>query len=545
MITTLAVIILAAVVVVVLLLMGVLSNISAVANRSQQQIYAMAEHEGRTDAMSRTLKTALEKTEQTSNTEVSQVREEVSASLKAQADALQQRLADVSSALQRQQSAAEQHMAQTSSALERLGRASAEEAARERAENAAQAKLVREEVARNLKTNGDALMERVAELTVALRNQQFDFHQQMGRITQNSDRRIAELQQLFEQQLRRFEDGVDARLDQMRSAVDDQVQLTLDRGLGESFRQVRQRLDAVQQNLAEMQSLASNVGDLRRVLTNVSRRGNWGVVRLSSLLEGALSTDQYAADVKTRRGSEDRVQFAVRLPGREPGDDKAVWLPIDAGVSLAMYQRLIDARDGSDAAEIEEAGAAMEAEIRSRAQSIREKFIDPPATTDFAVMFLPVEGLYAEVLRRDGLAEEIQRDSRVVVSGPTTLSALLNSLQMGFRTLVLEQRSLEVWRLLSAVKGEFDGFGRVLGDVQAKLQEASSTISTVESHAREMQQKLGDVRELRLDEAIPAFASAALPAAAEATDPAATPEPEPVRVNAPAEPSEPTVARFE
>jgi DNA recombination protein RmuC len=318
----------------------------------------------------------------------------------------------------------------------------------------------------------------------------------------------------------------------------------MDRGLGESFRMVRQQLDTVQQNLSEMQSLASNVGDLRRVLTNVSRRGNWGVVRLSSLLEASLSADQYAADVRTKRGSEDRVQFAVRLPGREPGDDKAVWLPIDAGVSLAMYQRLIDARDGSDANEVEEAGAAMEAEIRSRAQAIREKFVDPPQTTDFAVMFMPVEGLYAEVLRRHGLAEEIQRDSRVVVTGPTTLAALLNSLQMGFRSLAIEQRSIEVWRLLAAVKSQFDEFGQVLGAVQAKLHEASTTISAVETHARQMQQQLGNVGELELSQA--AFANAALPAgdANESTEEASdTRETVAVPTSVPSE--QPAAARFE
>jgi DNA recombination protein RmuC len=272
-----------------------------------------------------------------------------------------------------------------------------------------------------------------------------------------------------------------------------------------------------------MQQLASNVSDFRRVLTNVSGRGSWGVVKLSSLLEGSLAPGQYAADVQTRRDSDERVKFAVRLPGREPGDDKAVWLPIDAGFPLGAYQRLISARDGGDPNEIETASGALENALTVRARAVGEKFLDPPQTTDFAVMFLPVEGLYAEVLRRQGLAEVLQRDCRVVVCGPTTLAALLNSLQMGFRTLAIEQRSIEVWRLLGAVRTQFDDFGRVLGAVQAKLQEASTSISAVETNARAIKERLQDVPGLPAVEAWSRPASV-LPAL-ETDDEPAVPEP--------------------
>jgi len=547
-VTTLTFLTLAAVVIMVLLLLGVLGRLSTVASRSQQQIYSMAEHEGRTDDEYRTLKKALEKIDRAfaeeagqlrseSLGQVRQLRDELATSLNDQAGTLVQRLTEVNAALQKQQASAQQYTEYVNRSLERLNRVLAEDAARARGENAAQAKLMRDEVSRNLKGQSDSLMERVAELTVALRNQQYAFHQEIGRSNQNNDRRLGELQQVFEKQLRRFEDGVDARLEQMRAAVDDQVQLTLDRGLGESFRLVRQQLETVQHNLSEMQSLASNVGDLKRVLTNVSTRGNWGVVRLASLLEQALSADQYAADVKTKRGSEERCQYAVRLPGKGAGREDAVWLPIDAGIPLSFYQRLIDARDGGDAGEIEAACAGLEGHVKARARFIQENFLDPPQTTEFALMFLPVEGMYAEVLRRHGLTDELQRESRIVVTGPTTLAALLNSLQMGFRTLAIEQRSMEVWRLLGAVKTEFDQFGRVLGAVQAKLQEASSTINDVQAHASELQTQLADVRELSIEEARAAIASPALPTAEAPTEPA--PEetrPEPDATPAGAEP---------
>jgi DNA recombination protein RmuC len=327
----------------------------------------------------------------------------------------------------------------------------------------------------------------------------------------------------------------------MRAAVDEQVQATMDRGLGETFRDVRAQLESVQQNLKEMQQLASNVSDFRRVLTNVSSRGSWGVVRLSSLLEQSLSAGQYAADVKTKRDSDERVKFAVRLPGREAGDDRPVWLPIDAGFPLGAYQRLISARDGGDATEIDTVGAALENALTVRARAVGDKFLDPPFTTDFAVMFLPVEGLYAEVLRRQGLAESLQRECRVVVCGPTTLAALLNSLQMGFRTLAIEQRSIEVWRLLGAVRTQFDSFGRVLGAVQAKLQEASTSISAVETDARAIQERLQDVPVLPVAEAWSRPASV-LPAL-ETDDDEAVPEPaavvpaEPVAVEHPTDPA--------
>jgi DNA recombination protein RmuC len=414
--TTFAIIILVAIAIALALLVAVRASIAAVASRVQQQLFENADHTGRIEAQSRQLKVSLEKLDRAFGEDATrarnegvvhlrQVREALAADLKSQADELAGRVDRLGSELQQREGAVRQYLERVDAALERHGRATAEEAARTRGEAAAQARLMREEVTRHIKGHGDVMTERVAELTVALRNQQYDFHQQVGLLTQATERRMTELQQVFEKQLRRFEDGVDGRLEQMRAAVDEQVQATMDRGLGETFRDVRAQLESVQQNLKEMQQLASNVSDFRRVLTNVSSRGSWGVVRLSSLLEQSLSAGQYAADVKTKRDSDERVKFAVRLPGREAGDDRPVWLPIDAGFPLGAYQRLISARDGGDATEIDTVGAALENALTVRARAVGDKFLDPPFTTDFAVMFLPVEGLYAEVLRRQGLAE--------------------------------------------------------------------------------------------------------------------------------------------
>jgi DNA recombination protein RmuC len=268
-----------------------------------------------------------------------------------------------------------------------------------------------------------------------------------------------------------------------------------------------------------MQTLAAGVGDLKRVLTNVKTRGTWGEVQLGALLEQMLAPEQYAANVETRRGSGERVEFAIRLPGR---DDAAVWLPIDAKFPREDYERLLAAHDRADREAIEQAEKALDACIRQEAKTIRDKYIEPPATTDFAVMFLPIEGLYAEVLRRPGLAEYLQREYRVTLTGPTTFAALLNSLQMGFRTLAIEKRSSEVWALLGAVKTEFGKFAEVLARTKKKLDEASNTIGNAEVRTRAIERKLRGV------EALPAPAAGGLldiaPEDADADEPARTPE---------------------
>jgi len=283
------------------------------------------------------------------------------------------------------------------------------------------------------------------------------------------------------------------QLETMRQTVDEKLQGTLEKRLGESFRLVSERLELVHRGLGEMQSLAAGVGDLKRVLTNVKTRGTWGEVQLGSLLEQMLAPEQYARNVATAGGSE-RVEFAVRLPG--PGDDPAapVWLPIDAKFPREDYERLLDAQDRADGEAAEEAARGLEQRLRQCALEIARKYIAPPHTTDFGILFLPTEGLYAEALRRPGLADSLQREHRVVLAGPTTLAALLSSLQMGFRTLAIQKRSSEVWALLGAVKTEFQKYGEVLDRVQRKLAEASRTIDEeVARRTRAIQRRLREV----------------------------------------------------
>jgi DNA recombination protein RmuC len=303
-----------------------------------------------------------------------------------------------------------------------------------------------------------------------------------------------------------------AKLEEMRKTVDEKLHATLEQRLGESFKLVSDRLEQVHRGLGEMQTLAAGVGDLKKVLTNVKTRGTWGEVQLAALLDQVLTAEQYASNVATRPGSNDRVEFAIRLPGREVGEP--VWLPIDAKFPSEDYQRLVDAQERADVVGVEAAGKALETRLKDEARTIREKYIQPPHTTDFAILYLPTEGLYAEALRRPGLAEALQRDQRVSLAGPTTLAAMLNSLQMGFRTLAIEQRSSEVWAVLGAVKTEFSKFGEALAHTKKKLQEASNTIDKAEVRTRAVTRKLKEV------EALPAVAAVAL--IGESLDDAAT-----------------------
>ncbi len=284
------------------------------------------------------------------------------------------------------------------------------------------------------------------------------------------------------------------RLEQMRLTVDEKLQGTLERRLGESFKLVSERLEAVQRGLGEMRSLASGVGDLKKVLANVKVRGTWGEVQLGSLLEQMLSPEQFARNVATRPGNE-RVEYVIRMPGHDPEAGELL-LPVDAKFPMEDYQRLIEASERGDGAAVEEAGRALEVRIKGCARDVRDKYLNPPATTDFALLFLPTEGLYAEVLRRPGLSDLLQREYKVVVSGPTTLAALLNSLQMGFRTLAIQRRSSEVWQVLGAVKTEFGKFGQVIEKVEKKLQEATNTLGDVAVRRRALERKLRAVQEL-------------------------------------------------
>lgn len=350
---------------------------------------------------------------------------------------------------------------------ERTDRLLREELARSREDLAGQTKHLREEVGGNVRGVGETVEKR------------------LDLVRETIDRRLLGLQEENHK-----------KLEEMRATVDEKLQGTLEKRLGEAFQQVSERLEAVHQGLGEMQTLAIGVGDLKRVLTNVKNRGTFGETRLESLLEQTLASTQWQAQVQVKRGSAERVDFGVRMPGAEGDDGQPVWLPIDAKFPQEDYERLLEAHAQGDVEAEAQAGQALEQRVMGEARSIRDKYLSPPLTTDFAVLFLPTEGLYAEVLRRDGLVDRMQRDCRVTVAGPTTLLAILNSLQMGFRTLAIQKRSAEVWKVLGAVKTEFGKFGGILDKVEKKLQEASNTITEASSKTRNIERRLTKVQEL-------------------------------------------------
>jgi len=318
---------------------------------------------------------------------------------------------------------------------------------------------------------------------------------QLQLVSESNARRMVEVRETLEQQLAQLQQTNSAKLDEMRKTVDEKLQTTLETRLGESFKQVADRLEQVHKGLGEMQSLAVGVGNLQRVLTNVKTRGVFGEVQLEALLEQVLTTDQYAKQVETKPRSGQRVDFAIRFPGR--GDDGSpVWLPIDAKFPRDDYERLLDAHERVDLAAVELAGKALEARIRSEAKSIAENYLAAPHTTDFAILFLPVESLYAEVLRRPGLMDAIQRQHRVTLAGPTTLLAMLNSLHMGFRTLALEQQASEVWKVLGAVKTEFERYGEWVARIKEQVAKASDTLDKADTRAKQMRLALRKVEAL-------------------------------------------------
>jgi DNA recombination protein RmuC len=359
---------------------------------------------------------------------------------------------------------------------------------------------VREEIAKNREETAQAFRQSREELTGALKGVGDTLYQQSGLLTQTTDKKLDMLREAVEQRLQAIQADNTKQLDQMRATVDEKLQGTLEKRLGESFKQVSERLEQVYKGLGEMQSLAAGVGDLKRVLTNVKTRGTWGEVQLGAMLEQVLTPDQYAANVAVKEGGE-RVEFAIKLPGRGEDEKEVVWLPIDAKFPVEDYQRLMDAQEKADAESAEGAAKHLEARIKQCAGDICGKYLNPPKTTDFGILFLPTEGLFAEVIRRTGLVEFVQRECRVVIAGPTTLWALLNSLQMGFRTLAIEKRSSEVWNLLSAVKTEWTKYGDVLTKVQKKIHEASDTIEQAQTRTRAIGRKLKDVQELPAAEA--------------------------------------------
>ncbi|MFB3853846.1 MAG: DNA recombination protein RmuC [Vicinamibacterales bacterium] len=392
-------------------------------------------------------------------------------------------------------SALEARLRAIEDAEERAGRALRDEMARSRAESAATGAALRQEVLATVARMGELLGTAVSSVSEVQKDGLESFGRQLHALTESNERKLEAVRTAVEDRLRSLQEDNAARLEQVRVTVDERLQGTLEARLSESFRAVSERLEQVHRGLGEMQALASGVGDLKRVLTNVKTRGTWGEVQLGALLEQVLTPDQYESNVATCEGSGERVEFAIRLPGRD-GSDRPVWLPIDAKFPLEDYQRLLEAADRGDGEGVEQASRQLEARVRSFARDIRTKYLDPPHTTDFAILYLPTEGLYAEVLRRPGLTDALQRDARVVAAGPTTIWAILNSLQMGFRTLAIEKRSSEVWAVLGAVKTHFGRFGELLSGVQKKLQEATNKMDGVARQSRSIERKLREVQEL-------------------------------------------------
>jgi DNA recombination protein RmuC len=340
-----------------------------------------------------------------------------------------------------------------------------------------QAQTGREEQASILKRFGDML------------------NQALTTLTESNAQRMEQVRATLESKIKDLQADNGARLEEMRKTVDEKLHATLEQRLGESFKLVSDRLEKVHQGLGEMQQLAIGVGDLKRVLTNVKTRGTWGEVQLEMLLEQILTPEQYAKNVETVPGSGERVEFAIKLPGTDK-DLGPVWMPIDAKFPKEQYERLVEAADRADAESVAVAGRELERAVRFEAKKISEKYLSPPLTTDFAILFLPTEGLYAEVMRRPGLADDLQRVNRITIAGPSTLSAFVNSLQMGFRTLALEKRSSEVWQVLGAVKTEFGKFGDVLAATKTTLEKAARNIDMAETRSRQMARKLKSVEAL-------------------------------------------------
>jgi DNA recombination protein RmuC len=361
--------------------------------------------------------------------------------------------------------------------LAKTGEANAQQLEAMRHAITLQAKAGREEQAGALRHFGDTL------------------NQTLATLTESNAQRMGEIRGTLEAKIRDLQADNGARLEEMRRTVDEKLHATLEHRLGESFKLVSDRLDKVHQGLGEMQQLAIGVGDLKRVLTNVKSRGTWGEVQLGMLLEQMLTVDQYAKNVETVPGSGERVEFAIKLPGLTDGGTP-VWMPIDAKFPKEQYERMAEAADRADAEGVALAVRDLERVLKSEARTICQKYISPPLTTDFGILFLPTEGLYAEVMRRPGLADEIQRTCRITIAGPSTLCALLNSLQMGFRTLALEKRSSEVWQVLGAVKTEFGKFGDVLATTRMTLERAAKNIEQAETRSRQMSRKLKSVEAL-------------------------------------------------
>ena len=388
--------------------------------------------------------------------------------------------------------------------LRLMGRASsnsAEQAMRSelrdaREEAAKRSHELREEVSGSLDKTAQTLTSTVGQLGNVQKQQLESVTAQVQALVETNPQRLEGLRATISEQLGEMREANEKKLEEMRRTVDEKLQGTLEKRLGESFKLVREQLDAVHKGLGEMQSLATGVGDLKNVLTNVKVRGTWAEYQLGAILEQVLTPEQFDRNVATHENSSERVEFAIRLPGRSDDPNDCVWLPIDSKFPQEDYIRLTEASKSADAEAVAQSTRELMRSVTQSAKTIAEKYLNPPHTTDFAVLYLPTEGLYAEVLRQPGMVSQLQQDYRVVVSGPTTIAALLNSLRLGFRSLAIEQQASEVWQVLAAVKTEFGKFGEVLDKVKKQLATASNTIDQTQTRTRAMARKLQKVEQL-------------------------------------------------
>lgn len=451
------------------------------------------------DARLRAMEKTQERTEQMLREELARLRNEQNSAFREQRQELMQSLQTFGDAVaQRMMETAGAQKSQMeifSAQLASFAQSSAERLDGVRAETQTGARQLRQEVVATLGSISETMSKTMGELSHLQKIQLDAMSAGIAQLSDTNDKKLEAVRFAVESKLQNIQTDNASQLEQMRQTVDEKLQGTLEKRLGESFQQVSQRLELVHKGLGEMQSLATGVGDLKKVLTNVKTRGTWGEVQLGALLEQALSPEQYASNISPN-GSGERVEFAVRLPGQNADNEDVVWLPIDAKFPVEDYQRLIEAQERGDAAGVETAGKQLENRVKASAADICRKYLNPPKTTDFGIMFLPIEGLFAEVIRRTGLTETIQRECRVVIAGPTTLWSILNSLQMGFRTLTIQKRSSEVWTLLAAVKTEWNKYGDILDNVQNKLHSAADTIEKAKARSRAIGRRLKDVQEL-------------------------------------------------
>jgi len=370
-----------------------------------------------------------------------------------------------------------------------------------REESRSAGKELREEVSAGLKSTNETLSETLERLGKVQNEQLEGMTKQLKELIESNQLALDRVRSTFDSRVKSLQEGNEKKLEEMRKTVDEKLHDTLEKRLGESFKIVGERLEAVHKGLGEMQTLATGVGDLKRVLTNVKARGTWAEVQLGAILEQILTTEQYAKNVCVKADSAERVEYAIRLPGPKDDPDACVWLPIDSKFPQEDYVRLQDAADKADPEAVQAATDALARAVRVAAKDIHDKYVNPPSTTDFGIMFLATEGLYAEVLRQPALVDDLQQQYRIVLSGPTTLVAILSSLRMGFQTLAIEQRTSEVWRVLGAVKTEFGKFGEVLDRVERQLNTASNTIEQTGVRSRAMERKLREVEQLPQEEA--------------------------------------------